>query len=190
MDHGMDPDLLSKFDTVLSGHFHSKQSKKQIHYLGCPYEITFSDLGDNKGFHLFDFDARELTFIMNPYKMFHRIYYDDKNKKFDEVVGKRDFSGYENSYVKVVVVNRTNQYFFEKFLDKIYASNPADVKVVDDFDLITEEEELNTEDIMSMAEDTVTILNNYVDSLDLDADKEKLKTLMRALYTEAQHIEF
>jgi hypothetical protein len=90
----------------------------------------------------------------------------------------------------VVVVNRTNQYFFEKFLDKIYASNPADVKVVDDFDLITEEEELNTEDIMSMAEDTVTILNNYVDSLDLDADKEKLKTLMRALYTEAQHIEF
>jgi DNA repair exonuclease SbcCD nuclease subunit len=190
MEHGMDPKPLRKFDAVLSGHFHTKQDNGHIYYLGCPYEITFSDLADNKGFHEFDFETRELKFIHNPHKMFHRIYYDDKDKKFDQVVGKTDFSFVENCYVKVVVVNRTNQYFFEKFLDKIYLSNPCDLKVVDDFSLTTNEDDLNTEEIMSMAEDTATILNNYIDSLEIDADKEKLKTVRRSLYTEAQHVEF
>ncbi len=188
MESGMDPKLLSKFRAVLTGHYHTKQDDGRIFYLGSPYEITFSDMGDVKGFHTYDFETKELEFIANPYKMFHRVYYDDKGKKYDSVV-KQDFAHLEGGYVKVVVINRTNQYFFEKFMDRVYFANPVDVKVVDDFN-ISSDAELDTSDIMSMAEDTLTILNGYVDSLELDADKEKLKSVLRSLYTEAQHVEF
>ena len=191
MDHGMDPKIFSKFDAVLTGHFHHKQHSKNIYYLGCPYEITFSDLGDSKGFHVFDFDTGELEFVLNPYNMFHKILYDDKKKKYDDVVGNFNAKKYENSYVKVVVVNKSNPYFFEKFLDKLYASNPADVKVVDDFNVTSDDSDnLQDSDIISMSEDTVTVLNSYIDALDLDVNVDELKNIMREIYVEAQSVEF
>ena len=38
-------------------------------------------------------------------------------------------------------------------------------------------------------EDTLDVLSNYIDSVQTDADKEKIKTFMRTLYTEAVNIE-
>jgi hypothetical protein len=38
-------------------------------------------------------------------------------------------------------------------------------------------------------EDTMTLLSNYVDSVETDVDKERLKTLLKTLYVEAQHYE-
>ena len=41
---------------------------------------------------------------------------------------------------------------------------------------------------ISFSEDTVTILDKYVDGLEISADKDKVKTLMRELYNEALSI--
>jgi hypothetical protein len=38
-------------------------------------------------------------------------------------------------------------------------------------------------------EDTLSVLGHYVDSIETDLDKEKIKTYMRSLYTEAVNIE-
>jgi hypothetical protein len=38
-------------------------------------------------------------------------------------------------------------------------------------------------------EDTLSVLGHYVDSIETDLDKEKIKTYMRALYTEAVNVE-
>ena len=46
----------------------------------------------------------------------------------------------------------------------------------------------DTDDIINEAEDTVTILDKYVDGLEISADKDKVKTLMRELYNEALSI--
>jgi len=189
MDHGMDPDVLSKFEAVFSGHFHSKHDKRNIFYLGTPYELYFSDLYDNKGFHVLDLKSRELEFIQNPRRLFHRIYYDDKNKSYQEVVKSVDFSQYANTYVKIVIVRRTNNLFLEKFLNKLYSVSTVDVKVVDEFKVDVEGNLLD--DVVSLAEDTITVLNKYVDSIEsiqIDA-KEKLKNLLSQLYKEAQMIE-
>jgi hypothetical protein len=35
----------------------------------------------------------------------------------------------------------------------------------------------------------MTLLSNYVDSIDTDADKERLKSILKTLYVEAQHYE-
>lgn len=184
-DDGMDKSLFANFELVLSGHFHQKQDGGPINYLGAPYEMTFADMGEFHGFHIFDTDTRDLVFVDNPYKMFYRIYYDDKDKTLSEVVTKYDFAKYENSYVKLVVENKTNPYWFDKFVDKLYAINPADVKIIEDSIAVNGDD---APDVIN-AEDTLTILNDYVDALDVEMDKEKLKKIMRTLYNEAQVIE-
>ena len=41
------------------------------------------------------------------------------------------------------------------------------------------------EDILEQGEDTLTFLGNYVDQIDSDVDKHKLKNVIKDLYTEA-----
>jgi hypothetical protein len=41
------------------------------------------------------------------------------------------------------------------------------------------------EDILEMGEDTVTFLNNYVDQLETDVNKTKLKEYLKSIYIEA-----
>ena len=45
------------------------------------------------------------------------------------------------------------------------------------------------DDIAERSEDTPTLLDNYVNELETDLNKDKLKTLMRTLYTEAGDME-
>ena len=131
IDSGFESSIFSKFDVVCSGHFHHKSSKGNIHYLGTPYEITWSDFNDPKGFHVFDTDTRELTFIANPYNIFHKIHYDDLDKESSEVMN-IDFEQYRNSIVKVIIKNKTNPYWFDLFIGKLEAAGILDMQVVED----------------------------------------------------------
>jgi uncharacterized protein (DUF2344 family) len=116
--------------------------------------------------------------------MFYKIFYDDKDKPLDELL-KRIGIKYQGSYVKVIVINRNNPHHFDKFMEKLFSMSPADVKVEDDISLDEGDEEM----VVDMAEDTFTILNKYVDSLDIDADKIKIKEELRTLYVEASNME-
>ena len=183
-DHGLDKKVLSKYDVVLSGHFHHKSSDGNITYVGTPYEMTWSDYNDTKGFHIFDTETRELEFIRNPFCMFNKIIYDDANTDFEHW-NKYDFSSLKNTYVKVVVMNKQNPFLFDHVIDKIYKTSVADLSIVEDFtDTI-----ILDDDIIDQAEDTITILNRYIDNLELDVESEKLKTIMRELYIEALNTE-
>jgi DNA repair exonuclease SbcCD nuclease subunit len=64
-DEGFDPKIFEKFDLVCSGHFHHRSSNGNINYLGNPYELTWADFEDPRGFHIFDTSTRELDFIPN-----------------------------------------------------------------------------------------------------------------------------
>jgi DNA repair exonuclease SbcCD nuclease subunit len=59
-DEGFDPKQFSKFDLVFSGHFHHRSTIGNITYLGNPYEMTWADFEDPRGFNIFDTDTREL----------------------------------------------------------------------------------------------------------------------------------
>jgi DNA repair exonuclease SbcCD nuclease subunit len=178
---GMDRSVLAKYDVVLSGHFHHKSSSGNIHYVGTPGEMTWSDYNDKRGFHIFDTETRELTFIENPFKMFHKVVYNDDHETLDTVKSK-NFSKYTNTIVKVIVAKKVDPYLFEVFMDKVYKSQPHDVSVVEDF---TDYTQISDEDVIDQADDTMTTLSKYVDSLQIDLDKERLKTYMREVYVEA-----
>lgn len=174
---GLSKETFDKFDMVFSGHYHHRSDDGHIYYLGNPYELTWQDFKDTRGFHLFDLERRELEFIPNPNTMFERVEYDDKDREpidLDTV----DLTG---KFVKLVVVNKNDYYKFDKFIQKLYNKGCYEIKIIEDFSEFEEgqiDEEINLED-------TVSVLSNYVDSIETDVDKEQIKTFMRTLYTEA-----
>lgn len=182
-DSGLDRSVFSRFPMTLSGHFHHKSSENDIHYVGAPYEITFGDMNDPKGFHILDLDDLSLEFIQNPYQMFHRVIYDDRGKTLDLTLKALDpVSQFENTYVKVIVNNKNNPYYFDKFIDLLYSVSPAEIKVVEDF-LYTSD---SSDESNIAAEDTLTILGKHIDQIEyIDADKPKLKEMIKGLYLEA-----
>jgi len=185
-DEGLERSMFRKFDMTFSGHYHHKSSADGIHYLGCPYQMTWQDYNDPKGFHILDLESRNLEFIGNPYEIFHRISYDDKVSTIQDITT-ADYSQYSEKYLKVVVVNKTNPFLFDMFVNKLYNVNPVDLQIVEEF---TDTFEFEEGDLVNEAEDTLTILNKYVDGLTSEnLDSNKLKSIMRDLYNDALNLE-
>ena len=187
-DHGQfDNDVLSKFDIVCSGHFHHKSSRGNIHYLGTPYEMSWSDYNDPRGFHIFDTETRELTFIRNPYTMFNKIHYDDSDDltTMEEILDINS-EQYRNTFVKVIVRQKTNPYWFDLFINKLEKSGVVDLQVVEDHLNLNLEDDA---DIIDEAEDTLTILRKVVDGIDTNVPKKELDNFLANLYSEALHVE-
>jgi hypothetical protein len=59
--------------------------------------------------------------------------------------------------------------------------NPIDVTIVEDVNEMVN----NEEDVVDQAQDTLTILSNYIDQQTIQVEPQKLKTVMRELYLEA-----
>ena len=179
---GMDPKIFDKFDLVCSGHFHHRSRNKNIQYLGNPYEMTWNDYDDPRGFHILDTTTQELTFIENPYRMFVRYVYDDSKIDPDDI----DAAEFSEKMVKLVVANKTDFYKFDRLVDRLYKQNLLELKIIEDFSEF-EAEALGDENLD--IEDTMSLLNTFVDSTETDADKSRIKTLLKELYVEAQNQE-
>ena len=174
---GYEDIFLKNYDQVYSGHYHSRSASVdgKIAYLGTPYELFWSDYKDQKGFGVFDTQSNVFKFVTNPNRMFHKLTYDD-TKELNE-----DFSNLKNKYIKIVVVQKTNPQKFDTFMDDIYKMNPIDVTIVEDVNEMVN----NEEDVVDQAQDTLTILSNYIDQQTIQVEPQKLKTVMRELYLEA-----
>ena len=182
---GIDKNIFKCYDVVLSGHFHHKSTDGNITYVGTPYEMTWADYNDPKGFHIFDTDTRQLEFVRNPFTMFNKVTYDDNQTDF-EFWKAYNFDSLKDSYVKIVVLNKQNPFLFDNVIDNIYKAGVADLSIVEDFnDSIIADDQ----DIIDQAEDTMTILSKYIDNLTLDVEPDKLKGIMRELYVEALNTE-
>lgn len=184
-DHGFDPKIFDKFDMVMSGHFHHKSTRGNISYLGAPYEMSWSDYDDPRGFHIFDTETRECTFIQNPFTMFQKWFYDDTQWDTFEKINEFDFDSVKGSYVKVIVKNKNNPFWFDTYIDRLEKAGALDIQVVED-NLNLQLEDDN--DIIDEAEDTMTILSKFVDQWDSTVDKKKLDTCLRDLYSEALEV--
>ena len=178
--HGLDHTYLKRFDKVYSGHFHQKSEVKNIRYLGSQMQFTWSNYGDNKYFHIFDTEDQSMTPVHNPLTMFEKAFYDDAKETF-ETISNADYSKYEGKFVKVVVVNKDNPYWFDSFLDKIHSQSPLHVSVVDD----NKHMDFFDDDEIEDVEDTLTILSKYIDGLEIQGKKKSLNNLMTTLYNEA-----
>ena len=178
---GLDRDIFSKFTRVYSGHFHHKSRSDNIYYLGNPYEMTWSDYNEERGFHLYNLDSRKLEFIRNPYRMFKKFYYDDVKHDYT----KMDLSEYADSYVKVIVDNKNDLYTFDKVIEKLYTIGVHDLKIIEDTQVFSDRDDQE----VSEHEDTLTTLQRYIEDMKNNYDKSQLKSIIKSIYLEASEIQ-
>ena len=179
--HGMDPKLFSRFEMVLSGHYHCSSKKDNIWYLGSQMEFFWSDAHDAKYFHILDTETREMTKIRNPHTLFEKILYNDEEIDYNNY--NKDLT---NKFVKVIVVNKTDPFIFDRFIDNIQNQKIYELKIAENFNEFIG---ANVEDENMSFEDTAEIVDTYIDAVDTDLDKNKIKVEMRQLMTEAQALE-
>ena len=179
--HGMDPKLFSRFEMVLSGHYHCSSKKDNIWYLGAQMEFFWSDAHDAKYFHILDTETREMTKIRNPHTLFEKILYNDEEIDYNNY--NKDLT---NKFVKVIVVNKTDPFIFDRFIDNIQNQKIYELKIAENFNEFIG---ANVEDENMSFEDTAEIVDTYIDAVDTDLDKNKIKVEMRQLMTEAQALE-
>ena len=179
MEHGMDSKVFDKFDKVFTGHYHMRSNQGNVFYLGNPYEMYWNDVNDrNRGFHLFDTDTLEHIPVNNPYQLFHNLYYEDTPHQM------LDITKYDQKIVKVIVRKKSDPKQFEKYIDKLYSSNLAELKIVENFDF-TEGEEFEAEE----SEDTISLLNRYIQESEVDLDKFTITNILQDVYKEACEVE-
>ena len=175
MEHGMEWSIFKKFNKTYSGHYHCRSNQENIYYLGNPYEMFWNDVNDeNRGFHIFDTETLEHTPVNNPYRLHKIIFYNDQDYQLF------DARELEDKIVKVVVRNKSDGKKFEKFIDKLYSANVAELKVVENFGL-QEAEEFEAFE----SEDTLSILNRYVQESEVNLDKSRIQKMIQETYQEA-----
>ena len=178
---GMDAKPLQRFESVLSGHFHTKSTQGNIHYLGAQMEFFWNDAHDPKYFHIYDTETRELTPVQNSVTIFHKIYYDE-----NEINHFEDLTYLDNKFIKLIVVNRSDIKKFERYVERIQRQKIYELKIAEDFKEFRGE---NVDDAQVSVEDTQTLIYNYIQEVETDLDKDRIKGLVSELMVEAQSVE-
>jgi hypothetical protein len=178
-EQGLESDQFRRFEKVLSGHFHKKSDNGHIYYLGTQYQIMWSDYNCPKGFHIYDTDTREIERVNNPLVIFKKIIYDDTKTDYDNF----DISSYSNCFVKLFVSQKTNEEAYNRLIERFYNTiSVHELVIVEDPSDITSTVK---ENILEQGEDTLTFLKNYIEQVDTDLDKDKIKNFAKELYMEA-----
>ena len=178
--HGMGKEIFQRYEAVYSGHYHTKSTQENITYLGTQFELTWSDAGDPKFFHVLDTNTREITPIKNHNVLFQKIYYDE-----DDVVDIVE-DKIKGTYIKVIITNKKDLYTFDKWMEKLYDYNPYEVRIIESFD---EYDGSNVDDDDVKVDDTPTLLNSYIDGTATNLNNDILKKMMQELLIEAQALD-
>ena len=178
-DGGFKVSDFKNFKRVWSGHFHHKSKHGNVQYLGNPYQMFWNDYKDTRGFHIYDTETDKLKFFKNPYEIFDKIFYDDASMDYN----KQDVSSYKDKFIKLIVEEKRDYQMFETLVDRLYNVGAHDVKIVE-----TLVDADNVEDADLETKDTMTLLNEYIDEVEIAVDKTELKSLMRTLYIESCNV--
>ena len=173
MENGMDANIFKNFKKVFSGHYHTRSNNGTVYYLGNPYEIYWNDVYDERGFTIFDTETLNHYSVDNPHNIFEIVYYGEDTTPIKRY-------NYENKIVKIIIKKKDNQLDFEKFLDKLYSQNPAEIKIIENFQ-IQESEQFEAFE----TENTFTILQRYVNESECELNKDIITNILEEVYKEA-----
>lgn len=178
MEDGRDAKIFSKFQKVFSGHYHNRSDDGTVYYIGNPYEIYFNDVDETRGFVIFDTETLEHFYIDNPYKMHYNLYYDDTPNQL------LNTSELENKIVRLIVRKKSKVKDFENFVEKLYRSNVAELKIIENYSFIDEEQLEGSLE----SEDTFSLLQGFIDESESPLNKSILKNILKQTYMEASEL--
>jgi hypothetical protein len=186
-EHGANPDFLGRFEQVYSGHFHTHSRKRNICYVGTPYDIIWSDASDPKFVMLLDTEAvgeaRE-TWFENESKLHHKILLDSSKVNRSQLAD-MNFFYLKDKFVKLIIMNGDRPDVIEAISKAIRAVEPNSFTIVDSTSLNSTDEVQALEKISH--KDPLTALLDEIDSkFSMDQNKaNRLKSYANEIYTEA-----
>lgn len=167
---------------IISGHIHKRQENNNVLYVGCPYQLRRSDIGNVKGVYTIDFKTKQLEFKENLFSpIFHKIKVEDF---LNLSVKDRDLF-LDNNYNDIIIEESDlRKYKTANIYDMANLSNAKRVMIVvnkahHDLDIVDDKEykELSLEDL----------INNSIEQLDVDEQtKLRLKDISRVRLKQAE----
>ena len=173
---GMKSELFDLYPFVFSGHFHTKSESSNIMYLGVPYQITWADWNDPKGFHVFDTNTQTVEFIENPHTMFEKfLYQEGMEVDLDNLSGK---------YVRLVVTDKGNTKKYAAFCDILKRIDVKDLDIAETTTDTSMVSELDVSDI-DWETDSQSHMKKVVEAITTDIPKDKVFDYLVELHQKA-----
>ena len=181
---GIGTDIFDSFNQVFSGHFHTQSEKGNIKYLGSPFEMTWNDFNDKRGFHIFDTETGEIEFIEYEESMFFKVIYHNKDNKEWIPYKPEKLNG---KFVKIVINEKDSYYDLDVWLKEIESYVPQQIEILDTTIMYVEDTEINIEKIESQS--NYDIINEQIEKMNNKSKKEKQKIKSKILeyYTEVSN---
>ncbi len=178
-EKGMVPsELLSRYKATYSGHYHChskiESGGNKIEYVGCPYQLTRNDKGEEKGFLVVELDCGSISE--------EKYVYSKNSIKFVEAVYPNipDESCVKGNVVDIIVEYgpNFNEFEFNKYLSVINSMSPASNPSIKASGGIV----ITSSD--GKAFDVHAVMHKYIDETNISEDKKsELIKLFDELYT-------
>jgi DNA repair exonuclease SbcCD nuclease subunit len=179
-EHGMDSLILKDFKAVWSGHFHHPSSNRNVQYLGSPFYLNWQDVGDDRGFWLFD---GKLHYQKNEYCLFVKIAYDAKVLKAMTDDEYKD--AFKDRFVMLVVDEEYKKSELLDIVSRINKATPHDLQVINNVDLKASTESTEQEAQDKTGKSTLEYIESYIKDSEVQ-DKSVIVTMLTDAYTRAQ----
>ena len=184
-DHGdTSANLLEKADAVVTGHFHYRDHRfyedKFVLYLGSPYEMDFSDRGQEKGVSIIDFDKFDVEFISNNITPKHY------RLKISELLQKKYTNLAEiikNNIVSIYVDTKLDTLTLDLLTTKL--SQYGALQFRTEFDVL-ETAQIDTKETKKLSIDIETAFSEFVELVDTRATKNEVLDKCLNLYKLSQ----
>jgi DNA repair exonuclease SbcCD nuclease subunit len=154
-----------KFKRVISGHYHTKSEKDNVLYVGTPYELTWIDADDPKGF--WTLQDGQFNFIENNHTIHAYVTYPD-------------CPDVSKKYVRAYVSGESDRKKIDRWKDALSSWGAYDIKY-------TEKTEAQYVSVVNEQKilGTTEVIEQYIDDSDIELDKERLKSMMIGFYRKA-----
>ena len=98
-----------------------------------------------------------------------------------------DYEQFSGKMIKIIIREKNNPLWFDKFIEHIEKTNPVDIQIVEDHLNLNLEED---QDIVDEAESTIDIFKKYITGAEIKGvNKDKLEKTISDLYFEAVTLE-
>lgn len=166
---GLDPSALTKFKKIISGHYHTQSEKGNVLYTGTPYELTWIDADDPKGF--WTIAGGDISFVRNPHILHQYIKYPSLDVDICD------------KFVRATIDGEPDKKDLQKWKDKLVKMNPYDIKYIENHTSLY----TDTVDIKQIAS-TEELIFKFIDDSVIEVDKTRLKQTMHEIYVKAKEL--
>jgi hypothetical protein len=184
IEGGNDIETFGKFRRVYSGHIHFAQKYKNVRMLGSPYELTRSDIGNQKNVWLLDLETDTETNFENTYSpKFIKM----KLERVMELTINELQEIFKNNYVDILVDASWSMKFpFSQFTEKFtgYRKINYVITASDEVDENGDYVDTHSEEI-----NLLQLISEHIEGLPYgEGVKEKLMSVSSRIYNEANKL--